>query len=226
MDTDEATRPLARARGSRTPRPDGDATRARIIDAAGQLFGDKGFAETTSKAIAAMAEVDLASINYHFGSRDGLYDAVLAEAHRRLISVTELHEIVNAPQPPQARLRRLLELIVSRAMGERGWNAHVLARELLSPTSHLDVLFAEEMPPKFQLVARLLSEMTGVPAGDPCLLRCAISVGAPSAVLFVVGRISTPQAGPMIQCPQDVVVDHLYTFAVGGLEAIARQHAG
>lgn len=223
MDAD--TRPQNRARTARSPRPDGDATRARIIDAAGQLFGDKGFAETTSKAIAAKAEVDIASINYHFGSRDGLYDAVLAEAHRRLVSVSELSAIVNAAEAPEARLRSLLELIVSRAMGERGWNAHVLARELLSPTSHLDVLFAEEMPPKFQLISRLLSEITGVPAGDPCLLRCAISVGAPSAVLFVVGRITTPLSGPIIQCPQDVVVDHLYTFAIGGLEAIAREHA-
>lgn len=225
METGEATRPFVRARTSRTPRPDGDATRARIIEAAGQLFGEKGFAETTSKAIAAKAEVDIASINYHFGSRDGLYDAVLAEAHRRLVSIAELRAIVHAPEPPRTRLRKLIELIVSRALGERGWNAHVLARELLSPTSHLDVLFAEEMPPKFQLVARLLSEITGIPAGNPSLIRCAISVGAPSAVLFVVGRISNPLTAKIMQGPQDDVIDHLCTFAMGGLEAIAREYA-
>lgn len=225
METDETTRPPARARALRTPRTDGDATRARIIEAAGHLIGDKGFAETTSKAIAAKAEVDIASINYHFGSRDGLYDAVLVEAHRRLISVTELDVIVNAQEPPQARLRKLLELILSRAMGERSWNAHVLARELLSPSSHLDVLFAEEIPPKFRLMARLLSEITGFPTGDPRLLRCAISVGAPCAVLFVAGRISNPMTEKIMQVAPDAVLDHLYTFAIGGLEAIKREYA-
>lgn len=223
MHAKETTR--TRARPVRNPRTDGDATRARIIEAAGQLFGTHGFAETTSKAIAAQAEVDLASINYHFGNRDGLYKAVLVEAHRRLINVVELEAITSAPETPQARLHKAIELIVSRATGERGWNANVLARELLSPTSHLDVLFTEEMPPKFRLVAGLLSEITGIPMGDPSLIRCVISVGAPCAALFVARRIPLPMASQMVKLPQDVLVHHLYTFAIGGLEAIARERS-
>ncbi len=224
MDTPDATLPPTRqTRGSRT---DGDVTRARIVEAAGQLFGEQGYAETTSKAIASKAGVDLASINYHFGTRDGLYKAVLAEAHRRLVSVAELERIAHAPEPAEARLRQLIELIISRAMSKRGWNAHVLARELLSPSSHLDVLFAEEMSPKFRFVAGLLSEITGIPLGDPSLIRCAISVGAPCAVLFVVGRIPTPLTTQLMELPQDLLVDHLHTFAIAGLEAIARKRTG
>lgn len=225
MQDEDAPRDPGRRPG-RSPRPDGDATRARIIEAAGQLFGDQGLAETTSKAIAAKAEVDLASINYHFGSRDGLYEAVLAEAHRRLVSLEELQAIVSAAETPQARLRKLIELIVSRSMGERGWNAHVLARELLSPTTHLDVLFQEEMPPKFRLVAGLFAELTGLSPGDPALIRCAVSTGAPCAVLFVMGRIPNPLTMQIMQWPQQVLVNHLHTFAVAGLEAIRREHAG
>ncbi|KHK91539.1 TetR/AcrR family transcriptional regulator [Novosphingobium malaysiense] len=223
METPEAT--LVPARPMRGSRTDGDATRARIVEAAGQLFGQQGFAETTSKAIAARAGVDLASINYHFGTRDGLYAAVLAEAHRRLVSLAELETIVRADAPAETRLRQIIELIVSRAVGKRGWNAHVLARELLSPSSHLDVLFTEEMPPKFRMVAGLLSEITGIPVGDPSLVRCLISVGAPCAVLFVVGRIPTPLTNQLMQLPEKLLVDHLHTFAMGGLEAIARERA-
>ena len=68
--------------GNRGTRADGELTRARILETAGQLFAAHGFAGTPSKTIAAQAEVDLASINYHFGSRHGLYQATLAEAHR------------------------------------------------------------------------------------------------------------------------------------------------
>src|SRR3546814_6996501 len=60
----------------------------------------------------------------------------------------------------------LIELIVCRAMHPTGWNAHVLARELLSPSSHLDVLFEEEMPPKFRIVAGILGEISGIPVDD------------------------------------------------------------
>ena len=59
---------MSRNRGTRA---DGELTRTRILETAGQLFAAHGFAATPSKAIAAQAEVDLASINYHFGSRNG-----------------------------------------------------------------------------------------------------------------------------------------------------------
>lgn len=62
---------------SREARKDGEATRLRILEAAGELCATLGFGETSNKAVAAKAEVDLASINYHFGSRNGLYQAVL-----------------------------------------------------------------------------------------------------------------------------------------------------
>lgn len=208
----------------RTPRADGARTRARIIESAGQLFGSGGFAETTSKAIARHAGVDLASINYHFGSRDGLYKAVLAEAHRRLINLQELERITSGGSSAPEKLRQLIELIVSRAMGPTGWNAHVLARELLSPTSHLDVLFEEEMPPKFRVLAGILSEISQIPADDPALIRCAISVGAPCAMLFVARRTESPLARQVERLPQSALVQHLLTFALGGLEAVGRDY--
>ena len=65
-------------------RTDGQATRERILEAAGELIGANGYAQTTAKAVADRAEVSLTLINYHFGGREGLYRAVLIEAHRRL----------------------------------------------------------------------------------------------------------------------------------------------
>ena len=58
------------ARGLRS---DGEATKTRILEAAGELFAATGYAETSNKDIAARAQVDLASINYHFGNRIDLY---------------------------------------------------------------------------------------------------------------------------------------------------------
>ena len=62
---------------SRAGRSDGDLTKSKILDAAGRLIAQDGFAKTTSKAIAKLAEVDLAAINYHFDGRDGLLDFVV-----------------------------------------------------------------------------------------------------------------------------------------------------
>jgi AcrR family transcriptional regulator len=48
------------------------ATKARILDAAEALFMEHGFEATSLRAITAAAAVNLAAVNYHFGSKDEL----------------------------------------------------------------------------------------------------------------------------------------------------------
>lgn len=209
----------------RTQRADGGVTYNRILDAAGELFASTGFAEATNKMIAARADVDLASINYHFGSRNGLYQAVLVEAHRRLVSVDSLEQLVSTSLPARAKLRNLLEGLVESVTHDQAWHARVLSREFLSPTSHLQTLQENEIPAKLPFVLAILSEITAIPDNDPALLRCLISVMAPCAMLLVVGPNVSPFADAIHLMPKKVLVEHLYSFAIGGLEAIRQDHA-
>lgn len=70
-------------------------TRTLLLDAAERLFAEAGFAATSLRNITAAAGVNLASVNYHFGSKDALLEAVI---QRRLAPVND------------ERLRRLDEL--------------------------------------------------------------------------------------------------------------------
>ena len=49
-----------------------DQTRTAILNAAERLYADRGFGEVTLRDIVAAAEVNLAAVNYHFGSKDEL----------------------------------------------------------------------------------------------------------------------------------------------------------
>ena len=49
-----------------------DQTRTAILDAAERLYADRGFADVTLRDIVAAADVNLAAVNYHFGSKDEL----------------------------------------------------------------------------------------------------------------------------------------------------------
>ena len=51
-------------------------TKDKILNAAERLFADHGFSETSLRMITASAEVNLASVNYHFGSKKTLIQAV------------------------------------------------------------------------------------------------------------------------------------------------------
>jgi len=50
----------------------------RILDAAEALFAERGFAETSLRTITSTAGVNLAAVNYHFGSKKELIQAVFA----------------------------------------------------------------------------------------------------------------------------------------------------
>lgn len=54
------------------------STKDKILDAAEQLFAEHGFEQTSLRQITAAAEVNLASVNYHFGSKKALIQAVMA----------------------------------------------------------------------------------------------------------------------------------------------------
>ena len=49
-----------------------DQTRAAILNAAERLYAERGFGDVTLRDIVAAAEVNLAAVNYHFGSKDEL----------------------------------------------------------------------------------------------------------------------------------------------------------
>jgi len=62
--------------------PADDATKTRLLEAAGEEFADKGFGGATVRAICARAGANVAAINYHFGDKERLYIEAVIEAHR------------------------------------------------------------------------------------------------------------------------------------------------
>ena len=144
-------------------RTDGEATRARILQAAGTLMAQSGFAATPSKAIAALAAVDLASINYHFGGREGLLQATLAEAHRHFISEEELRALADSAQPASEKLRALLALLAKNCVNASSWHGRALARELGNPSPQLLQMLQAQVPQKARPVLRILSEVCSTP---------------------------------------------------------------
>jgi AcrR family transcriptional regulator len=77
-------------------------TRQRILDAAEELFMQHGFEGTSMRLVTGAAEVNLAAVNYHFGSKEELMQAVL---RRRL-------EVINRER------MRLLDEAEAKAAGE------------------------------------------------------------------------------------------------------------
>jgi len=69
---------------SRPVNADADATRGRMLDAAVQLFAERGLGSTSVRDVAGAAGVSLAMVHHYFGSKDDLYDACIDATYAEL----------------------------------------------------------------------------------------------------------------------------------------------
>lgn len=65
-------------------RADGERTRERVLEAALPLFAEHGYAGTSIRRIAQAADVNVATLAYHFTDKEGLYSEVVQRLHSDL----------------------------------------------------------------------------------------------------------------------------------------------
>jgi AcrR family transcriptional regulator len=79
------------------------ATKERILDTAEALFMEHGFEATGLRSMTAAAGVNLAAVNYHFGTKEELFEAVLTRRldpmNQERVALLDQMERESAPQP-------------------------------------------------------------------------------------------------------------------------------
>jgi AcrR family transcriptional regulator len=127
-------------------------TRDRLLQAACEVFAKKGFADTTVAEICAEADANIASVNYYFGSKEALYDAVW----HRAFELAEAFVPLEASLPEEASLEsyvfHLARSVLSRTFceGNGGLFSKLLYREMASPTLALERISEEVFEPQMQ----------------------------------------------------------------------------
>jgi TetR/AcrR family transcriptional regulator, regulator of cefoperazone and chloramphenicol sensitivity len=146
----------------------GEATKQKIVEAALLVFGDAGYAGASARDIAKAAQVPLAAIPYHFGTKESLYKAVLREVVDRM--KTALAPTILATQsvigttPEQAatalvKLQGDLLTTLVVAPEAKSW-AKVLFREHMDPSDAYDVVYSDGGHQVIQLIAILIAQIT------------------------------------------------------------------
>jgi AcrR family transcriptional regulator len=111
------------------------STRERIIEAAGQLFAEKGFKETTVKDITELAGANLAAVNYYFGDKEKLYEEVILHVFAYMRKNFPLDKGMDTADSPEARFRIIVHNLLYRFISpERpAWQAMLMAQERMNP---------------------------------------------------------------------------------------------
>jgi AcrR family transcriptional regulator len=209
----------------RAPRPDGAATRLHLLETAGQVFAERGFADATSKEICERAGTPMASVNYHFGSRDALYEAVLIEAHRHIVDLDALSHMTQGISDPRQKLHAVLSHLVGLATrAATPWGFRVMLREVMSPSPVVPALVEKAIRPKAKLLLGLIAQVLGLPPDHPAVQRGLVFSVLPCIVLLVAPREVSAKLLPAIAKDSAGLEEELMRYVMAGLDAIARAH--
>jgi AcrR family transcriptional regulator len=130
------------------------------VEVAVDQFARRGFHGASSRELARAARVNVAVINYHFRSKQGLYDAAVDEVYRRLkaraegvLGTTPLHD-----------LNAVLGALYQAARHERD-GVRLLVRQVIDHGHLTQRTVAAHFLPELDRSSRLVAQLLGTSAG-------------------------------------------------------------
>jgi TetR/AcrR family transcriptional regulator, regulator of cefoperazone and chloramphenicol sensitivity len=174
----------------------GEETKERILNAAVEEFGESSFLAATTRRIAEAACVSLPTLQYYFGSKEGLYlacaEAIVAQYRSNTTAASEAAEALRkgcAAETARAHLKAVIGALAGFLVGSRKaarWT-HFVARELRDPGPAFEILYANLWRPGVEITARLIACILGKPATDPAARIQALLLIS-SLLVFQSGR--------------------------------------
>ncbi len=151
-----------------------EQTRARLVEAAREVFSQYGFQGATVREICRRADANVAAVNYHFGSKDGLLAEALNFAQLKKLQT----ENAVADACPEKRLRLFIHDFMLMLLDEKDGSrqCQIMARELVDPTPALDQIVIEAIIPLREFLAGLVREIVGDNMSEAELIRCVQSL--------------------------------------------------
>ncbi len=204
-----------------TPDP---RTRARLLKAAEELFGERGFKKVTVREICHAAKANVAAVNYHFGDKLGLYREVLQSAIDRMRETNETARKEGQGRPPEEQLRRYLRIFLARVLSPGSEGVHrLVTREVNDPTPAFDSLVEQGLRPRIEYLSGVVAGIMHCDRNDPRVLRCVGSIQS-QAFTYLKNPIATRLGFSFKPTPEFIeqAADHIATFSIAGIRAIAR----
>lgn len=210
-----------------------ESTKTAILDAAEQLFVEKGHENASMREITQMAGVNLAAVNYHFGSKNELVIAVmkrrLGAINReriRLLDALEAQADQGKPIKPSAIVNAFFGSLLSHA-GDSQHDGSIFLRLLeqtmVNPSHFISAIVARENAVVFDRYKRALFRSLPHVPEEEIIWRFQFMLGATSyAISGIKDLIEATE-----HCSSHALFDHydhklkprLLSFILGGLRA-------
>ena len=201
------------------------STRTNLIMAGIRIFAQKGFKEATVRDICKQAgSSNINSINYYFGSKQGLYKEIL----EMLFSEYDRQK----PEPDQnlsaeEKLKNFITTFCT--MLYKGGPAEsdlttIFVSEMTSPSPFIQDLVDKYNRPRVEFHMSIIRDLLGSNATEAMVRDCLVSVSGQllyySFAWPVFSRLFPDYS---TQATYDQWADHVFTFSMGGITALKQQ---
>lgn len=201
-------------------------TPSKVLQAAGEIFAERGFQNGTVRDICALAGVNLASVNYHFRDKETLYQRAVEFAHEQLILRHPLPEFQPNTSPEQ-KLKGFIRTLVSRMLdaNQSPWSQKLMLREIIQPTGACRELAQKYFKPHFERLNDILKELLPSDYSEVSRHKMAFSIVGQCLHYRVCSEsitmlISAEEANATITV--DRLAEHITEFSLGGIERMKK----
>jgi AcrR family transcriptional regulator len=198
------------------------STKDRILHAAEELFAAQGFASTSLRQVTSRADVNIAAVNYHFGSKENLVNEVF---RRRMDEMSErrMRELRAAQEAHPGELEPILRAFIEPALAltlDRHGSAfvRVLARAYAEKNDRLRKFLSDNYGQVLREFAKAIAPTLPSLGKEELYWRMDFVAGALTYAMADFGLIKRP-AGVSEKSHCDKASEHLIRFASAGLRA-------
>ena len=200
-------------------------TRRRLLDSAGEVFAEKGYATATIREICRKAGANIAAVNYHFGDKEKLYAAVFADSHPKPDVALGPAEL--AGLSPEDRLRVFIRSFMKPLLdpGRPSCHGRLMAREMSEPTGIFDAFVENEVRPRVTMLQEIIRDLAG-DLPPRAIAKCCMSVVG-QMLHYHHARPVNKRISPIyadLDQHVEELVDQITRFSLGGIRAIADRY--
>ena len=204
-------------------REDGRVTRRKLLNAACEVFAQKGYKGATVADICKQADANVASVNYYFGDKVSLYKEAWQYALQNMAEPTFSELTAGSPHD---LLRKYIQTMIQHfASKDRlGQFSRLYLMELVNPTGLIKDAWQEMIEPQRRILHDIIRAIIGPGAGELSILFCELSIVNQCRALVTIKNTDLQYMLGQPLCAELIerLVRHIADFSLAGIKAVGK----
>ncbi|MGA7796616.1 MAG: CerR family C-terminal domain-containing protein [Candidatus Acidiferrales bacterium] len=202
-----------------------ELTRDKLIEAAGHVFAERGYRAATIREICRRAGANVASVNYTFGDKMGLYTEVLRHSVRAAKTAAmsaALDANLSAEETIRAVIRARLMSLCQETRPD--WHLRLVIHEFSQPTPAMARVVDEGMRPIYDRVRKAVGEVIGLPP-DHETTRLSVNSIVGQILFYTFSWPVLSHLQPELKLTPDQldrIADHIADFSMAYLKKVGQ----